>query len=105
MQDYASYVHECIPIDLLEQMNLKHDVLDSAGGPFLRFIASRWLRNKGTVEVVRFIHDHRPKDVIAQWEKVKNAGPCLYCTHILDTLSSDSRGAANVSSLTAMLML
>jgi len=73
MQDYASYVHESIPIDLLEQMNLKRAVLDSAGGPIQRFIASRWLRNKGTVEVARFIHEHRPKDVIAQWEKVKNA--------------------------------
>ena len=73
MQDYASYVHESIPIDILERMNLKQDVLDSAGGPIQRFIASRWLRNKDTVEVAKFIHEHRPKDVIAQWEKVKNA--------------------------------
>jgi NAD(P)H dehydrogenase (quinone) len=73
MQDFASYVHESIPIELLEQMNLKQDVLDSAGGPVQRFIASRWLGNKDTVEVAKFIHEHRPKDVIAQWEKVKNA--------------------------------
>jgi NAD(P)H dehydrogenase (quinone) len=68
MQDNASYVHESIPIDLLEHMNLKQDVLDSAGGPFQRFIASCWLRNKDTVEVARFIHEHRPKDVIAVGE-------------------------------------
>ena len=73
MQDYASYVHESIPIDILEEMNLERAVLDSAGGPIQRFIASRWLRNKDAVEVARFIHEHRPKDVIAQWEKVKNA--------------------------------
>ena len=73
MQDFASYVHESIPIDILEQMNLKQHVLDSAGGPIQRFIASRWLRNKDTVEVAKFIHEHRPKDVIDQWEKVKNA--------------------------------
>jgi NAD(P)H dehydrogenase (quinone) len=73
MQDFASYVNERMPIALLDEMNLKQQVLDSAGGPIQRFIASRWLRNKDTLTVAKFIHDHRPKDVIAQWEKVKNA--------------------------------
>jgi len=73
MQDFASYVHESIPLEVLEEMNLKRVVLDSAGGPVQRFIASRWLRDKNPFEVAKFIHDHRPKDVIAQWEKVKNA--------------------------------
>ena len=73
MQDFASYVHESIPIDLLEQMNLKRVVLDSAGGPIQRLVVSRWLRNKDIREVAKFIHDHRPKDAFAQWEKVKNA--------------------------------
>ena len=72
-QDFASYVHESIPLDILEQMNLKERVLESAGGPIQRFIASRWLRNKDTVAVAKFIHAHRPKDVIAQWEKLNNA--------------------------------
>ena len=72
-QDYASYVHESMPLEILEQMNLKQHVLDSAGGPIQRFIASRWLRNKDTVTVAKFIHEHRPKDVIIQWEKLKNA--------------------------------
>jgi len=73
MMDFASYVQESIPIDLLEQMNIRQVVLDNAGGPIQRFVASRWLRNKDTAAVAKFIHDHRPKDVIAQWEKVKNA--------------------------------
>jgi NAD(P)H dehydrogenase (quinone) len=73
MRDFASYVHESMPADILEQMNLKQRVLDFAAGPVQRFIASRWLRNKDSLTVARFIHDHRPKDVIAQWEKVKNA--------------------------------
>lgn len=72
-RDFASYVHECMPADILEQMNLKERVLDSAGGPVQRFIASRWLRDKDPVQVAKFIHEHRPKDVIAQWEKVENA--------------------------------
>jgi NAD(P)H dehydrogenase (quinone) len=72
-QDFASYVSESMPLDILEQMNLKQHVLDSAGGPIQRFIASRWLRDKDTVTVAKFIHEHRPKDVINQWEKLKNA--------------------------------
>jgi NAD(P)H dehydrogenase (quinone) len=72
-QDFASYVHESIPLDILEQMNLKQRVLESAGGPIQRFIASRWLRNKDTVSVAKFIHAHRPKDVIAQWQKLNSA--------------------------------
>ena len=73
LADYASYVHESIPLEILEDMNLKKYVLDAAGGPIRRFIAARWLRNKDSVAVAKFIHAHRPKDVIAQWEKVKNA--------------------------------
>jgi NAD(P)H dehydrogenase (quinone) len=73
MQDYASYVHDSMPLALLEQMNLKQRVLDNAGGPIQRFVAARWLRGKSPSAIARFIHEHRPKDVIVQWEKVKNA--------------------------------
>ncbi len=72
-QDYASYVHESMPLEILEAMNLKQRVLDTAGGPVQRFAASLWLRNKSTVDVARFIHAHRPKDVIEQWEKLQRA--------------------------------
>jgi NAD(P)H dehydrogenase (quinone) len=71
--DFASYVHESMPSEILEAMNLKQHVLDSAADPITRFGASLWLRNKSPVEIARFIHSHRPKDVIAQWEKLKNA--------------------------------
>ena len=73
IRDFASYVHESMPLDILEEMNLKQRVLDSAGGPIQRFLASLWLRNKDPLAVAKFIHQPRPKDVIAQWEKVKNA--------------------------------
>ena len=73
VRDFASYVHESMPREILDEMNLKQRVLESAGGPIQRFVASIWLRNKDPLAVARFIHEHRPKDVIAQWEKVKNA--------------------------------
>jgi NAD(P)H dehydrogenase (quinone) len=71
--DFASYVHESMPTEILEAMNLKQRVLESAGNPVTRLAASLWLRDKSLVQIARFIHSQRPKDVIEQWEKVKNA--------------------------------
>ncbi len=62
-----------MPVEILDQMNLKQHVLDSAGGPLQRFIAARWLRNKDSVAVAKFIRAHRPIDVIDQWEKLDKA--------------------------------
>lgn len=73
INDFASYVHESMPPEILEEMNLKKYVLDAAGGPIRRFIASSWLRNKDDKAVARFIHAQRPKDVVTQWEKLEKA--------------------------------
>ena len=72
-RDFASYVHESMPLDVLERMNLKERVQEAAGGPIRRLLAARWLRDKDPRAVARFIHDHRPKDAVDQWEKVKAA--------------------------------
>jgi len=72
-QDFASYVHESMPLEILKQLNLKQGVLDSAGGPIQRLAASIWLRDKDPATIAKFIHDHRPRDAAAQWEKLKNA--------------------------------
>ena len=72
-RDFASYVHESMPLEILKHMDLKQRVLDSMDGPIQRAIASLWLRNMDAPAVAKFIHAHRPKDVCAQWEKVKNA--------------------------------
>jgi NAD(P)H dehydrogenase (quinone) len=83
--DFASYVHESMPREILEEMNLKQHVLDIAGGPIQRFAVSLWLRDKDSRAVAKFIHAHRPKDVIEQWEKVKSAqglafiSPVFWC--------------------------
>jgi NAD(P)H dehydrogenase (quinone) len=71
--DFASYVDESIPKEVLERMNLKKYILDSAGGPLRRLLASLWLRGKDDPAIAKFIHEHRPKDVVVQWEKVKQA--------------------------------
>jgi NAD(P)H dehydrogenase (quinone) len=97
-QDFASYVHESMPPDILDEMNLKQHVLDTAGGPIQRFVASLWLRDKDSQAVAKFIHAHRPKDVIAQWEKVKSAQVSrLYCAGLLVSLSCNHEGLVRAS--------
>ena len=71
--DFNSYVHESIPSAILEQMNLKQRILEAVHNPVQRFFARRWLRNQDLPAVAKFIHEHRPKDVIEQWEKVQQA--------------------------------
>jgi NAD(P)H dehydrogenase (quinone) len=70
-RDGASYVHEDMPPDILESMNLKERVLGSVpGGPVGRFLIGRRLRDKSPAEVARFIREHAPKDAREQWVKV-----------------------------------
>ena len=71
--DFASYVHESIPEEILEGMQLKERVLEQAGDPLRRWLVSRWLRGKDNRALARFMHDHRPRDVKVQWEKVQQA--------------------------------
>jgi len=70
-EDFASYINENIPEEVLDRMNLKKYVLESLGDPIRRFLASLWLRGKDGKAIARAIHKRRPRDVMAQWEKVK----------------------------------
>jgi NAD(P)H dehydrogenase (quinone) len=73
IRDFATYINEDIPEDVLERMNLKKYVLDSMRDPVRRVLAALWLRGKDEKAVARAIHEHRPRDVRAQWEKVSRA--------------------------------
>lgn len=73
VMDFASYVHDGMPAEVLERMNLREQVMASAGGPLRRLGASFLIRSKDDRAIAKFIHDHRPKDVIAQWKKVESA--------------------------------
>jgi NAD(P)H dehydrogenase (quinone) len=73
-RDMASYLHEDMPPDILEAMDLGHRVVDNMpGGPLGRFIASRWARDKTPQEIAKFIREHAPKDAREQWDKVAAA--------------------------------
>ncbi len=73
MADFASYVSESIPEDVLEAMDLRAQARRSVRGPLGRLAVSVLLRGKTPQEIAKLIHDHRPSDARAQWEKVKRA--------------------------------
>jgi len=72
-RDFACFVYEGMPMDVLESMNLKQLAIDSSGGPIQRAIAARVLRDMDLPAVVRLIRTQRPKDIVAQQEKVAQA--------------------------------
>lgn len=85
MRDFAGFVHESMPLEILEGMNLRQRILDTSGGPLQRFIASRWLRNKDTLAMARLIRSQMPRDVVLQQKKVAQAqglafiAPVFWC--------------------------
>jgi NAD(P)H dehydrogenase (quinone) len=73
-RDLATYLHENIPPDILETMDLRRQVLENVpGGPVGRHLASRWMRDKTPQQIARFIREHAPKDAREQWAKVDAA--------------------------------
>ncbi len=78
LPDFASYVHESMPPDVLERMDLRASARQAAGGPIRRALVALAMRGKTPPQIARMIHDHRPADARAQWEKVKRAeGLCF----------------------------
>jgi NAD(P)H dehydrogenase (quinone) len=73
-RDMAQYVHEDMPPDILEGMDLRTRVLQSVpGGPLARLAARAWMRGKEPRELARVIRQGGPKDARRQWEKVAAA--------------------------------
>lgn len=72
-RDWPDWIDESMPMDLLERANLKQQLLDSSSGPLQRFLINRWLRDKGPLDIVKLIRQHKPKEIVAQQEKVAQA--------------------------------
>jgi NAD(P)H dehydrogenase (quinone) len=73
VRDFAAFVDENLPVDVLERMKLKQFVLDSCGGPVQRLLVSRWLRKKDLRAVAAFVRAQRPRDAVRHWKKVEQA--------------------------------
>ena len=48
-------------------------MVTASGGPIRRRVAKRWLRDKSLPELLEIVAKQRPKDVLAQQEKVAAA--------------------------------
>jgi len=82
-EDFANYVNEDIPADVLERMDLKTYVLDAARGRLQRFLAARWLRDRSVAEVVKLIRTRRPADVTAQQRMVASADALAFVAPVI----------------------
>jgi NAD(P)H dehydrogenase (quinone) len=72
-RDFNSYVHESMPLDVLNSMNLRQRALDTARGPIGRLLLSRLLGKKDARALAKLAWEHRPKDVRIHQEKVARA--------------------------------
>jgi NAD(P)H dehydrogenase (quinone) len=81
--DFASYVHESMPLPVLERMDLKAQAKAAVGGPLRRFAVSLLLRGKTSREIAKLIHDHRPADARAQWKKVQRAEGLVFIAPVI----------------------
>ena len=73
-RDMATYLHEGMPPEVLESMNLRERFVENVpGGPIGRLVASRWARDKTPQQLAKFIREHAPKDAREQWQKVAGA--------------------------------
>ena len=78
-RDFANYVHEDMPPDILEAMDLRQRVLDTVpGGPVGRFLAARRLRGMSPPQIAKLIREHGPKDSREQWQKVAAADALVF---------------------------
>jgi NAD(P)H dehydrogenase (quinone) len=71
MDDYAFFAHDSVP--LFDERELREQMVVEAGGPIRRAVAKRWLRDKRLPELLEVVAKRRPKDVLAQQEKVAAA--------------------------------
>lgn len=72
-RDYASYIDESVPPDMLDGWDLMGTILEFAGGPVQRFVAKRWLGKKTPLELVRIIRRQMPRDVRDQQRRLGRA--------------------------------
>jgi NAD(P)H dehydrogenase (quinone) len=71
--DFAFFAHESVPREIWNEAGLRQRMVADAGGPLRRAVARRWLRDKELPQLLEVVAKRRPKDVLAQQEKVAAA--------------------------------
>jgi NAD(P)H dehydrogenase (quinone) len=81
--DYSFFVHESVPPELLDESELRANMVAASGGPIRRPLAKRWLRDNALPELIKIVERQRPKDVLAQQEKVAAADGLAFIAPIM----------------------
>lgn len=68
LRDFSNWIDDDTPVNILKSM-----LLHNSGGPIQRFFAERWLRNKDSADIARYIRMVRPRDIVEQQKKVARA--------------------------------
>jgi NAD(P)H dehydrogenase (quinone) len=72
-RDAPSWVNDSLPMQVLEDLKLKKQAIESANNPFQRFAIRMALRNKSTKDILKMAWNLRPKDIVEQQKKVARA--------------------------------
>jgi NAD(P)H dehydrogenase (quinone) len=83
LDDYAFFAHETVPPELLDETELRENMIAASGGPIRRYLAKRWLRDKDLPELLQIVAKRQPKDVLAQQEKVAAADGLAFVAPII----------------------
>jgi NAD(P)H dehydrogenase (quinone) len=73
LDDYSFFAHESVPRALFDEAEMRQGMVAASGGPIKRRVARRWLRDKDLSELLQIVAEQKPKDVLAQQEKVAAA--------------------------------
>jgi NAD(P)H dehydrogenase (quinone) len=73
-RDAPNWMDADAPEEIIASMHLHERMLEDAGGPLRRIAVRRLLGTRDTRQIIRLLQErYRPKDVLEQQEKVKNA--------------------------------
>jgi NAD(P)H dehydrogenase (quinone) len=80
--DSAFFVDEDMPRDLFEQIDMRKMIVELAGGPLRKLMARWYIRGKSDNDLIRLIGSQKPKDVLAQQQKVAAADVLVIITQV-----------------------
>jgi NAD(P)H dehydrogenase (quinone) len=81
-RDYNQFMHETLPDELIDGVDLRRVLVARAGGPVRRAIAKLWMRGKTTREIIRAVGRRTPEDVRRQQEMVARAEGLIFIAPI-----------------------
>jgi NAD(P)H dehydrogenase (quinone) len=82
-RDGPNWIDDSVPDDVLEHMNVKQSLIESANNSIRRFIIKRLIGNKTARDIVRALHDAGgPADVMVQQQKVKQSDALVFISPV-----------------------